>query len=373
MAFPQRALAAISRRVFRRAVAPAVIISVTAGLAISALPTSALADPKQTAAQAQQQLQTLSDRAEILSEQFNAAQGKLVAAQRQLAADQAAIAKAQAAVAATKSQIAQVADAAYESGGVDSMSELVSSAQPEQALQRAAILSMLAEQRGGQLRAATASRNKLTQTQAVAAQQAKLIQALQSSLQQQRRTLDAMAAQQLALLKASQAQIAAGNAKAAADAAARAAAQARAKRSLVRAVFPKAAPRLVAPAPAIPANIGADGRAAAALRFAYAQLGKPYRYGGSGPGSFDCSGLTMRAWQAAGVSLGHNAAGQYASTPHVSRSQLQPGDLVYFGHPIHHVGIYIGGGKMIEAPYTGADVRITDFGYRRDFVGASRP
>ena len=165
----------------------------------------------------------------------------------------------------------------------------------------------------------------------------------------------------------------ADNAKAAADAAAKAAAQARANRSLVRAVLPKAAPRAVVAAPQIPANVGADGRAAAALRYAYAQLGKPYRYGGSGPGSFDCSGLTMRAWQAAGVSLGHNAAGQYASTPHVSRSQLQPGDLVYFGHPIHHVGIYIGGGKMIEAPYTGADVRITDFGYRNDYAGASRP
>lgn len=373
MAFPQRALTVVSRRVFRRAVPPALIVSLAAGLAISAFPASALADPKQTAAQAQQQLQTLSDRAEILSEQFNAAQAKLAAAQRQLTADQAAIAKAQTAVDATKSQIAQVVDAAYESGGVGSIGELLSSAQPEMALQRAGILSMLAEQRGGQLRLATASRNKLAQTQAVAAQQAKAIQSLQASLKQQQTTLDAMAAQQLALLKASQAQIAADNAKAAADAAARAAAQARAKRSLVRAVLPKAPSRAAPIAPQIPANIGADGRAAAALRYAYAQLGKPYRYGGSGPGSFDCSGLTMRAWQAAGVSLGHNAAGQFYSTPHVSRSQLQPGDLVYFGHPIHHVGIYIGGGKMIEAPYTGANVRITDFGYRRDFAGASRP
>lgn len=373
MAFPQRALAVVSRRVFRRVVAPSVVVAVTAGLAISALPSSAFADPKQTAAKAQQQLQTLSDRAEILSEQFNAAQAKLDAAQRQLAADEAAIAKAQAAVDATKGEIAQVANAAYESGGFDSMQGMLSAAQPEIALQRAGLLSMLASQRGGELRDATVSRNKLAQTQAVAAQQAQRIQTLQATLKQQQKTLDAMAAQQMALLKASQAQIAADNAKAAADAAAKAAAQARANRSLVRAVLPKAAPRAVVAAPQIPANVGADGRAAAALRYAYAQLGKPYRYGGSGPGSFDCSGLTMRAWQAAGVSLGHNAAGQYASTPHVSRSQLQPGDLVYFGHPIHHVGIYIGGGKMIEAPYTGADVRITDFGYRNDYAGASRP
>jgi cell wall-associated NlpC family hydrolase len=81
----------------------------------------------------------------------------------------------------------------------------------------------------------------------------------------------------------------------------------------------------------------------------------------------------MRAWQAAGVSLSHNAAAQYYSTRHVSLADLQPGDLIYFGHPIHHVGIYIGGGRMIEAPYTGADVRITAFGYRHDIAGASRP
>jgi cell wall-associated NlpC family hydrolase len=135
---------------------------------------------------------------------------------------------------------------------------------------------------------------------------------------------------------------------------------------------PKAAPRQVtAPIAAVPAVT--SSKAAAVLRYAYAQLGKPYRYGASGARSFDCSGLTMRAWAAAGVSIGHNAAAQYASTRHVARSALQPGDLVYFGHPIHHVGIYIGGGKFIEAPYTGADLRISNLSNRHDYVGASRP
>ena len=116
-----------------------------------------------------------------------------------------------------------------------------------------------------------------------------------------------------------------------------------------------------------------SGRAALAVRYAYAQLGKRYRYGAAGAITFDCSGLTMRAWAAAGVSLSHNAAAQYASTHHVARSALQPGDLVYFGRPIHHVGIYIGGGKFIEAPYTGADVRISNLSSRSDYAGASRP
>ena len=81
----------------------------------------------------------------------------------------------------------------------------------------------------------------------------------------------------------------------------------------------------------------------------------------------------MRAWAAAGVAISHNAAAQYGSTRHVARSALQPGDLVYFGRPIHHVGIYVGGGKFIEAPYTGADIRISNLSNRHDYAGASRP
>ncbi len=109
------------------------------------------------------------------------------------------------------------------------------------------------------------------------------------------------------------------------------------------------------------------------LRYAYAQLGKAYRYGAAGARTFDCSGLTMKAWAAAGVALSHNAAAQYYSTKHVAKSALQPGDLVYFGRPIHHVGIYIGGGKFIEAPYTGARIRISNLSARHDYAGASRP
>ncbi|HXR42885.1 MAG TPA: NlpC/P60 family protein [Acidothermaceae bacterium] len=342
------------------------IVALASASTLALIPAVAHADPKVTAASAQARLQALSDRAEILSEQFNAAQAKLDAANRALAADKAAIAKAQKNVDATRALVAGVASGAYESGGLSTANELMSSGEPEVALQKAAILSMLADQRGQQLRNATAARNKLAQTQVAANQQAKAIQALHASLTAQQKTLDAMVAQQEALLKASQGQIAADNAKAAARAA-QAAAAARSNRSMIRAAAPRAA------APQVIVPVSADGRAAAAIRYAYAQLGKPYRYGGAGPNSFDCSGLTMRAWQAAGVSIGHNAAGQYYSTPHVSRSQLQPGDLVYFGHPIHHVGIYIGGGNMIEAPYTGANVRITNFGYRHDYAGASRP
>jgi cell wall-associated NlpC family hydrolase len=122
-----------------------------------------------------------------------------------------------------------------------------------------------------------------------------------------------------------------------------------------------------------PENLPApSGAAAVAVNAAKAQLNKPYQYAAAGPDSFDCSGLTMFAWAKAGVSMSHFAASQYTEFPHVPISKLAPGDLVFFGSPIHHVGMFVGKGLMIEAPHTGAFVRYSSI-YRSDFVGASRP
>jgi peptidoglycan DL-endopeptidase CwlO len=90
----------------------------------------------------------------------------------------------------------------------------------------------------------------------------------------------------------------------------------------------------------------ASGSAGAAISFAQAQLGKPYEYGGTGPGSFDCSGLTMMSWAAAGVSMGHNDATQHNSFPHVPLEALAPGDIVWYSG---HVGLYVGNGMVIHA------------------------
>jgi cell wall-associated NlpC family hydrolase len=112
--------------------------------------------------------------------------------------------------------------------------------------------------------------------------------------------------------------------------------------------------------------------AQAAVDAALSQVGKPYRWGASGPDSYDCSGLTMWAWAHGGVSLPHNSGAQYAATARVDRGDLEPGDLLFFGSPIHHVGMYIGNGQMVEAPYSGAQVRIGSIS-RSDYVGAGRP
>ena len=127
----------------------------------------------------------------------------------------------------------------------------------------------------------------------------------------------------------------------------------------------------VAPPPPPAGGGGGGGGATAVVAYARAQVGKPYCYGGSGPGCFDCSGLTMMAWQQAGVSLPHSSAAQYNVGRRISASELQPGDLIFYYSPISHVSVYIGGGQRISATHTGDYVRVQSLG--SSIVGYARP
>jgi cell wall-associated NlpC family hydrolase len=127
-----------------------------------------------------------------------------------------------------------------------------------------------------------------------------------------------------------------------------------------------------APSDATTADTPVAPGAAGAIQEAQRQLGKMYQYGAAGPDRFDCSGLTMWAWGHAGRSLPHSAAAQYGATTHVPLSAIQPGDLLFYGSDLHHVGLYVGNGQMIEASHTGTPVRYASI-YRSDLVGAGRP
>jgi len=118
--------------------------------------------------------------------------------------------------------------------------------------------------------------------------------------------------------------------------------------------------------------VPASGRAAAAVRFAMAQVGKSYVYGAAGPNSYDCSGLTMRAWGAAGVGLPHSSSAQQGSGMRVSEGDLQPGDLVFYYSPVSHVGMYIGNGLIVNAENPSSGVRVTGL-HSMPYVGAVRP
>lgn len=119
--------------------------------------------------------------------------------------------------------------------------------------------------------------------------------------------------------------------------------------------------------------VSGSGKGADAVREAKSQIGKPYVWGASGPSSFDCSGLTMWAYNKVGVSIPHYTVDQYeAAKSHPSMGEAKPGDLVFFGSDKHHVGMFVGGGKMVEAPYTGANVRISSVSARSDVSGLGR-
>jgi cell wall-associated NlpC family hydrolase len=116
----------------------------------------------------------------------------------------------------------------------------------------------------------------------------------------------------------------------------------------------------------------APGQAGVAVRFAYAQLGKDYLFGGEGPDAYDCSGLTSAAWARAGVALPHNARRQWYAVSRISRAELRPGDLIFYYPSVRHVAIYVGGGKMIHAPQHGEPVRIDEIDYQ-PIHGYGRP
>ncbi len=116
-----------------------------------------------------------------------------------------------------------------------------------------------------------------------------------------------------------------------------------------------------------------SSRAGIAVQAAMSQQGVPYKYATSNPGvSFDCSGLTSYAWGQAGVYLPHQSRAQFASIPHVAKAAAQPGDLVFYYSPISHVGVYIGGGKLVHAPNTGSVVNVATVNWNK-VVGVGRP
>jgi cell wall-associated NlpC family hydrolase len=365
---------------------------VVLGMAITSVPGVAadpISDKRAQAAQLASELDRLNTKQEQLAEKFNGARVAADRIQAQVVQANAAVAKANVALGKQRAQLRDIAVTTYVEGGshtaadaatVDNVAvsrfyvAAINSRQRDalDALEQAKS-DYQAEQarlRDAQARAKDAidavAKNRQAAAAAAAQQQAALSRA-QGELatlvaEDQARKAAAEAARVKAELERQQ-QLAAATAASRARAAAQeqAAAAARA-----------AAPAATRAAPTAD-NLPAPGHGAdAAIAEARRQLGKPYEWGAAGPGSFDCSGLTMWAWRAGGVSLPHYTMDQYNATTHVPLSDIQPGDLIFFGSDFHHVGLYVGGGQMIEAPHSGADVRYASI-YRSDLEAASRP
>lgn len=116
-------------------------------------------------------------------------------------------------------------------------------------------------------------------------------------------------------------------------------------------------------------HVAGDSLGVQALNWALAEIGKPYVWGGAGPNGFDCSGLVVWAYEHVGISLTHFTGAQWNEVRHIPRSELKPGDLVFFFADISHVGMYVGNGLMVDAPTFGQDVQVQPV-FWQDFVGA---
>jgi cell wall-associated NlpC family hydrolase len=320
-------------------------LAATACLAITAsfaFPTVvAQAKPKPTHAQAQKKLDQLNQLMDKKVEQFNQSNEKLKVAKKKLDSAKKAATQEQVSFDQQRSAIAQMAADAYKNGDSTDVTGFVGSGDPQAVLDQAAVFTQLSQQRSAQLTQFLATAQRLRRQQSQAQSAYDDVKAKQKQIAGEKKDLDKKVGQAKKLVQQTGGGTSSGGSGGG-----------------VGGTY----------------NGPASGSAKKALDFAYAQLGKPYSYGATGPGSYDCSGLTMKSWAAAGVNITRTTNSQWAAVKHVSRSDLQPGDLVFFSG-LSHVGMYVGGGKFIHAPHTGTNVQIASLSgyYTSNFYGAGRP
>jgi cell wall-associated NlpC family hydrolase len=355
------------------ALSAAPTISTSAPAAAS--PQGDLAAKQAEAARIQAQIDANGERISVLDEQFNQAQLKIDQAEQGIKDTQDRLDAAAQHADQLKSRLAERAAALYVGAAGGSPADALDATDVAEIGSRSKYGSAAADEDSGLIDDLVVAKEELQSAQADFQKSRAAAESEKAGLDKTRASIAAAQDQQEQLLASAKGQIKtlvdeiAAQKRAADEAKARAAAQQRARTSTRSTSTGARSHRAgltpnVAPAP--------NGGAGTAVATAMAQLGKPYRYAAAGPGSFDCSGLTMFAWAAAGVRLPHSSAAQYASLPHVSQDQLAPGDLVFYGHPIHHVGMYIGNGQYVHAPQTGDVVKVAS-AFRSDYVGAARP
>ncbi|MEV7421256.1 MULTISPECIES: C40 family peptidase [unclassified Streptomyces] len=315
-------------------------------------PSPAHAEPRLTAAQVKAKVDRLYEQAESATERYNGAKVKADDARASLTLLRDEAARRAEGLNTSRDALGSIAAAQYRSGGLDPAVQLGLSSKPEEFLEGAA----LAERTGARQAAMIASiRRELGQIAGLRARADSRVadlRARQSELARHKSDVRAKldSAQRL-LDRLTTAQRARYDQRNAPDSDGQQG-QGRGQR-----------------AGAVPAP---NSRASAAVSFAYGAIGKPYVWGATGPGSFDCSGLTQAAWRSAGVSLPRTTYTQINAGRRVGRDQLAPGDLVFFFSGVSHVGIYVGGGQMIHAPRPGSAVRLAPID-QMPFAGAARP
>lgn len=353
----------------------ALLAGTTVPFALSSAPAAAasVSSLRQKASVLAGEIQTNYDKLDVLDEGYNQAHARVVTLGREITTAKADIAKARRELAADRAHLRGVAITAYIDGGSGAGLAVLLAGNSGQAPMQQAYL----QAASGNLAAAEASvtnaRHHLAGREATLEKAEKGAKAAEEKIATERRTAAKITAQLESELSSVKGSLAKAVAAAEAQRQLQAAAAARAA-SLVKQQQatppPPPAPTPPAPTPPSagnPAPVSGGGSGAVAVRAAESQLGVPYVWGGATPGvGFDCSGLTMWSWAQAGVTLAHGATEQYYEIAHVSMSNLQPGDLIFYGNAsyLYHVVMYVGSGPygadtVIQAQQTGTNVMFT--------------
>ncbi|WP_230879094.1 C40 family peptidase [Planomonospora sp. ID67723] len=320
---------------------PVAVGLVLAALLLPILPLGdALAEPKPTIPQARKKLAKLNEQADKIVEKYNQAGEKWKKARKKYKALNDELTRQNAKVAGLREELVTMAVSSYQLGGLTGWESLVGQAHPDDLLSGLAAADQLSASRAQSVSAFDEANKTLKADRDRA----------KAALAEADRTRDELAAE-----------------KAKADK------MVKAQTKLLRQLgaFKTGDPNSAGIAYTGPAS----GNARAALEFAFAQVGKPYRYGGTGPDSWDCSGLTQAAWRAGGVTLPRTTWEQWSwgASRRVSLDELEPGDLI-FSEGLGHLSMYAGDGKIVHAPQTGDVVKVVPLAaYGRRLVGAVRP
>jgi cell wall-associated NlpC family hydrolase len=312
-------------------------------LSIVQAPTSQAAP---TLAQVQAQVIRYEEEATSAAEGAQEAKVKLNSLTRSLAGIQAQAEIQAKTVDSISKTLGAIAIDQYKSGTISQSLELLFSSDPSLYLSSAGSLEAITRQKGIQLRQFQSAEQKLNATSLTVSDRLAQVKALQKKLAEKSALATAKLAQAESIL-----------AKLKKEDRERLARLAQEREDADQASSLKAAKSAA----------GVSGRAGLAIKFAFKQIGDKYVFGADGMIYWDCSGLTMRAYQTAGVSLPHSSAAQSRMGKSIPFSQKKPGDLLFFGRPVSHVGIYLGGGKMVHAPRSGSRVKVatTDMGRKR--------
>ncbi|WP_053691997.1 C40 family peptidase [Streptomyces sp. WM6372] len=350
----QRPLHPLSRGTVRTAATLALAGAATA----TAFEGTSQADPQQTPSQVKAEVDRLYEEAEETAERYNGAKEQADEAQRALDALRDETARKTDRLNTARRALGSLAAGQYRTGGLGPAMRLALAENPQDYLDQASFLTRTGDRSAAEVSSVRRQLDEVGQLRDKASGRLADLRAREGELAGYKATVE-------------------GKLDAAKRLLAKLTAEERAAYEAQSGGAAPAGPRATTPPPPsgwghLPAVAGGSTRAARAVAFAYGAIGKPYVWGATGPGSFDCSGLTQAAWRSAGVSLPRTTYTQINAGQRISRDQLAPGDLVFFYSGVTHVGMYIGNGQMIHAPRPGSTVRVAPID-SMPWAGASRP